>query len=107
MSTNNTRTSEISAGEFLDAAATFVAGGGLLTMVLFPLALPMIILVVVPLIALGLVAVAAGVIIVAVAGTPLLLVRRARSLVGGARPSRHRRTRAPAPSTHHLPAVTK
>jgi hypothetical protein len=64
--------SAVSAEEILDEALAFLVGGGLITMVLFPLALPIILLVIVPAIAIGLVAAAAGAIVAA----SLLLLRR-------------------------------
>ena len=102
MPTNDTGESGTSVVEILDATATVLAGGGLLTMVLFPLALPCIVLVAVPLIAIGLVAVVAGVILAAVAVVPLVLLRLVRSLVGGERPSRDPVQPAPVSSTDHL-----
>ena len=82
MSTTNTRRSEASAEEILDTAAAFLVGGGLITMVLFPFALPIILLVTLPLIPIVLVMALAGAIVAA----PVLLFRLARSLL--ARPGR-------------------
>ena len=77
MSTRTTRRSEVSAEEILDSAAAFLVGGGLITMVLFPFALPIILLVTIPLVPIVLLAAVAG----AIVATPVLLFRLARSLL--------------------------
>ena len=81
MTTRTTRTSSASADEIFNEIGAFLVGGGLITMVLFPFALPILVLVVVPLIAVGLVVAVAG----AIAVAPLLLFRLVRSLLGRAR----------------------
>lgn len=78
MTTTNKRTANVPADEVFDEIGAFLVGGGLITMVLFPFALPILLLVTIPLIP-----------IVLVAGAPVLLFRLARSLLGRARrPSR-------------------
>lgn len=85
MSTRNTGASGVSAEEVFDSVAAMLVGGGLITMVLFPFALPIILLVVIPLVPIALVAALAA----AIAAAPVLLLRLARSLLGRARrPSR-------------------
>ena len=81
MTTRNTRRANVSADEIFDEIGAFLVGGGLITMVLFPFALPIILLVTIPLIPIVLVAVVAG----AIVGAPVLLFRLARSLLGRAR----------------------
>jgi hypothetical protein len=72
MSTEPTHTSTESTAEIADTLASFLAGAGILTTVLFPFALPLLGLVLVPLVALGLVlAVVAGIL-----SAPVLLIRR-------------------------------
>lgn len=87
MSTRSKPTSDASAEEIFDEIGAFLVGGGLITMVLFPLAVPIILLVIIPLIPIVLVAALAGGIVAA----PWLLFRLARSLVG------RRRERASRP----------
>jgi hypothetical protein len=78
----------------LETASTFLVGGGILTMALFPLALPMIALLAVAAIPLLLIAVAAGIAAAALAAPVLLL----RGLWRRFAPMRSRgRTDRPAP----------
>ena len=60
--------------ELIDEVSAWLVGGGILTVALFPLAVPLIALTVVSVIPLLLVPLAAGLVVAAVAG-PILLIR--------------------------------
>jgi hypothetical protein len=74
--------------EIMDEASNWIVGGGIVTMALFPLALPVLALTVaaaIPLVLLGLAAALAGAVVL----TPILLVRAlARRAIGALRPVR-------------------
>jgi membrane protein implicated in regulation of membrane protease activity len=75
---------DISRGELIDEASNWAVGGGIVTMALFPLALPGIALLIaaaIPLVAVGLaLALVAGAVV-----APILLVRRLAAKVIGLR----------------------
>lgn len=77
MSTRSTPTSRVSADQVFDAVSAVLVGGGLLTMVLFPFALPVILLIVLPLVPIAIVTALAG----AIVALPWLLFRLLRSLL--------------------------
>jgi hypothetical protein len=70
--------------EVADEVSAWLVGGGILSMALFPFALPIIALTVVAVIPLVLAGLALG-LIVALVSTPILLVRRLLSSVGDSR----------------------
>jgi hypothetical protein len=92
MSTRNTRSSRSTADEMVEEAAAYLVGGGIITMAAFPFAVPIILLIAVPVIPIALVAGAVG---VAVLATGVLLVGFARLVVAFAGRLRHRRPGAP------------
>ena len=70
--------------ELAEEVAAWAVGGGILTMILFPLALPLILLTAAATIPLLLVAVALG-LVAAVVAVPLALLRRLRGAVWSSR----------------------
>ncbi len=74
--------------ELLDAGSAILVGGGIITMALFPFALPLIALVAAGALALALVGVASVVIVAVVAAPVLLVVHLARAFAGVARETR-------------------
>jgi hypothetical protein len=85
----------ITPGEIVDEASNWLAGGGIVTMALAPLALPGIALLLVAAVPLLALALAAGLLAGAVIG-PIVLVRAiARRVSGVGRPKRVRREALP------------
>ena len=80
---NEQRTTTASTGDVIDAAGGWLAAGGILTMALFPFAIPGIVLTVAALVPLLLLALVAG-LVAAVAAAPILAVRRFRQPDGSA-----------------------
>jgi hypothetical protein len=83
----STQRTQHSPPEVLDEAATWLVGGGILTMALFPLSLPLLLLTAASLVPF-LVVPLAGALIAAVAAVPILLARRLARWVIGARRGR-------------------
>lgn len=81
-----TRSRSPSGPELVDEASNWAVGGGIVTMALFPLALPILALTAIALLPLLLPLLAAG-LIAAIAGAPVLLVRRLRRHRRGQRPN--------------------
>jgi hypothetical protein len=94
-------TSHSSSTEILEGASTVLVGGGIVTMALFPLALPLIILTAAAAVPLVLLAVASGV-LVAAAALPILLVRSVVRAAVRARPPRGAGERGRPSSRHRV-----
>jgi len=98
----STTTTPTTPADLADEASAWAVGGGILTMALFPLALPIILLTAAAAIPLLLVALAVG-LVVAVVAAPILLLRRLRRPVRASRRSHNGRAGpavVPRPATN-------